>query len=348
MSAATFWLTLRWFFGIGIVTVLCWRVLRRPGLRDILLYGVIGVVSLWIIIDPSVTDRFLEDGVRAVPLARLVVLLLCAQLVWLLAVLVLRDRGREQAGAHVRLVEATSAELERLAGGPSPDLFKEIMVVLPAYREEDNIASVLERIPREVMGRAVGIVVVVDGADDPTANVVRRYPDVVLLRQVARIGSGAALRLGYRFCAAHDVEVVVSMDSDGQHDPAELPTLLAPILAGTHDIVIGNRAIGGWEVESTWRYAGLHLIGFLPRTVLGMGVWDCSNTYRAFRLASLMRLRLEEPQYHTLELVFKAHRAGLPMMEVPVRVLARRSGQSKKGGTLLYGYQFMKRFLRNL
>ena len=79
-----------------------------------------------------------------------------------------------------------------------------------------------------------------------------------------------------------------------------------------------------------------------------MGVWDCSNTYRAFRLSALMTLRLEEPQYHTLELVFKAHRAGLRMTEVPVRVLARHSGKSKKGGTLYYGYQFMKRFLRNL
>lgn len=333
-----------------IVGIMGWRVLRRQRsrVRDLLLEGAFGFVSLWIIIDPSVTNRFLEQGVQAVPVGRLVVLLLCAQLVWLVAVLVLRDRVHEEATRHTSLVEATSLELERARGGPDPELFKEVMVVMPACREERNIAAVLDRMPTEVAGRPVGVVVVVDGADDPTCAVVRRYPAVVLLRQVVRIGSGAALRLGYRVCATHGVSVVVSMDSDGQHDPADLPQLLAPVLAGSHDVVVGNRAAGGWEVESVWRYVGLHLTGFLTSRVLRMAVWDCSNTFRAFRLAPLMRLKLEEPQYHTLELVFKAHRAGLRMTEVPVRVLARRSGESKKGGTLLYGYQFLKRLLRNL
>ena len=346
----TVWFWLRWIFGIVVVSTVGWRLLRgrRPGLRDLALYGTITIVSLWILIDPSVTDRFFQTGLRALPLGRLVVLLLCAQLAWLIALLVLRERSEEQAHRHERLVEATSVEIEKARGGPPPDLFKPVMVVLPAYREERNIGAVLDALPTEIEGRPLGVVVVVDGADDPTASVVRRYPHVVLLNQVVRIGSGAALRLGYRFCAEHRVEAVVSMDSDGQHDPADLPTVLAPILAGTHDVVVGNRALGGWEVESMWRFVGLHLTGFLTRTVLRTGVWDCSNTYRAFRLPQLMTLQLEEAQYHTLELVFKAHRAGLRMTEVPVRVHARRSGESKKGGTLYYGYQFMKRFLRNL
>ena len=219
------------------------------------------------------------------------------------------------------------------------------MVILPACREEANIAHVLRKIPKEIDGHSIGIMVVVDGIGDPTADVIRtHFPHVAVLHQVIQIGSGAALHLGYQLCVKQGVRIVVSMDSDGQHDPEDLPKLVAPVLAGTHEVVIGNRLQGGWEIESAWRFVGLHIFGFIVRHILRINAWDCSNNYRAFLLKPIFGLGLEEAQYHTLELLFKAKRSGLRIGEAPTRVLARRSGFTKKGNTIFYGYQFLKRF----
>lgn len=344
------WIYLRILFAIAIPTFLGWRLLKHWPLRvrDALLYGSIGILSLLVIVQPSAIDWFLDLGrIRAIPLGRLVVLLLFAQLFWLAAFLILRERSNAGIELHENLVRTLSAELEKANAKIHPAKFREIMMVLPAYREEENITHVLEKIPTEVDGYPIGVVVVVDGVADPTYDVVReRFPEVVVLRQVVRIGSGAALHLGYQFCAMYGVRIVVSMDSDGQHSPEDLPTLLAPLLAGTHDVVIGNRLKGGWEVTSAWRFVGLHIFGFIVHTILRINAWDCSNTYRAFLLEPVMGLGLEEVQYHTLELIFKAHRAGLRIGEAPVRVLARKSGSTKKGSSLYYGYQFLKKLLR--
>ena len=113
-----------------IVAIMLWRALRRPGPRlgDIVLYGVLGVVSLWIVIDPAIGDRFLEPGVGAVPLGRLVVLLLCAQLVWLVMVLVLtsycrRCRSRDPgsvSGPGARSITSTTISAPRHASSSPP------------------------------------------------------------------------------------------------------------------------------------------------------------------------------------------------------------------------------------
>jgi len=344
------WFPLRIVFGVGVSMLLLWRFsrLRRIRLWDVILYSSIGIVSLWIVIAPSITDKFFFFySIRNVPLGRLVSLLIFAQFFWLAGFLLLRERSNSQLERYNWLILVLSAELEKAKGELDPKKFQEVMVVLPAFREEKNISRVLEKIPKEVDGHSIGVLVAVDGMSDPTYDVVRKFfPEAVAVRQVVQVGSGAALHLGYQLCAMHGVRIVVSMDSDGQHSPEELPVLLKPILDGTHDVVVGNRLDGGWEVESSWRFIGLHLFGFVIRTIMRIPAWDCSNTYRAFGLESVMGLGLVEAQYHTLELIFKAHRAGLRIGEVPVRVLARRHGESKKGNTLYYGYQFLKRLFR--
>ena len=344
------WLLLRIVFGFGISVLLLWRFCRLGRIRlwDVILYPGIGIVTLWIVIDPSIMDKFyIFYGIRNVPLGRLVALLIVAQFFWLAGFLLLRERSNNQLEHYNRLVLVLSAELEKAKGEIEPEKFQEVMVVLPAFREEKNISGVLKKIPKEVEGHSVGILVAVDGIGDPTYDVVRKnFPDAVAVRQVVQIGSGAALHLGYQLCAMHGVRIVVSMDSDGQHSPDELPVLMKPILDGTHDVIVGNRIQGGWEVESSWRFIGLYLFGFIVRTIMRIPAWDCSNTYRAFELEPVMGLGLVEAQYHTLELIFKAHRKGLRVGEVPVRVLARQHGNSKKGNTLYYGYQFLKRLIR--
>lgn len=346
---ATAWIPIRIFLGVGILALLLWSFRRLSSIRiwDILLYGGIGAISLWIIVDPSATDKFIFSRIREIPLGRLVALLIFAQFFWLAVFLILRERSRNQLERFHQLVLVLSAEFEKLKAEINSNKFQEIMVVLPAFREEENISAVLEKIPKEVEGHSIGVLVAVDGIGDPTYDVVReKFPEAIAIRQVVQIGSGGALHLGYQMCAMHGVRIVVSMDSDGQHSPEELPSLLKPVLEGNLDVVIGNRLQGGWEVESLWRFVGLHIFGFVIRRLMRIHAWDCSNTYRAFLLDPIMSLGLVEAQYHTLELIFKAHRTGLRIGEVPIRILARKHGTSKKGNTFYYGYQFLKRLFR--
>ncbi len=341
---------LRVIMAIVVIILFSWSLIRSHQIkfRDVSLYLPLCVVSVFVLLKPSIIDQFLDLGrIRTIPLGAAVVWLLFAQLFWLAAILILRERSHTQIDRYHNLVRALSAEREMAGKNIDPAKFHEIMVVLPAYREEDNIAQVLEQIPEEFDGHAMGVLVVVDGLEDPTYNVIRnRFPNAIALRQFVQIGQGAALQLGYRFCAANGVRIVVSMDADGQHSPEDLSAVLQPVLSGEYDIVIGSRIQGGWVKESLWRFVGLHLFGFLIKYVLGVNSWDCTNNYRAFLLKPVMKLGLVESQYQSLEFIFKAHRAGLRIGEAPVRVLARSSGTSKKGSTIYYGYQFLKRLVR--
>lgn len=219
-----------------------------------------------------------------------------------------------------------------------------IYVVIPAYNEADNIEAVLARVPDEVLGLRVRPLVVVDGATDQTQHVVERMNHAAIGYTVNR-GGGSALKAGYEIALEDDAEIVVTLDADGQHSPEEIERLVKPILDGTADLVNGSRVLGTYEKDSQVRAAGVVVFNWLVSLLTLTHITDCSNAFRAIRTSELAKLQLRQSQFHTSELLIEALKRGLRVIEVPITITRRMSGESKKGMTLTYGWGFTRAIL---
>ena len=222
---------------------------------------------------------------------------------------------------------------------------KEITVIIPALNEAENLDYILPKMPKSIMGHPLGVLVVDDGSVDNTVDVVAKHGYSVVPNPINR-GGGAALRLGYDIAVASGAKIIVTMDADGQHLPEEVERLVAPILNDALDIVIGSRVLGQHEKDSIFRWVGIHVFNFVINLLAGTRITDCSNGFRAFRMDSLKKVLLVQDQFHTAELIIDAARKGMRIGEVPVTVLRRFSGESKKGKNLSYGFNFSKTILK--
>jgi hypothetical protein len=218
-------------------------------------------------------------------------------------------------------------------------------VVLPAYNEAENIPEVLSELPERVCDLPVATIVVADGSTDSTEATARELGAIVIRRDLRR-GSGAAVRVGYQAALRSGAHVVVTMDSDGQHDPQEMERLVKPLLEGQADMVQGSRVLGSFEVESNVRKHGVRLfskvLSWLSRTKIS----DPSNGYRAVTADALMRLDLRQDQFYVSEMILEASRTGLRVIEVPITLRRRASGTTKKPTTFRYAWGFSKAIVR--
>lgn len=272
--------------------------------------------------------------------SRLIAILIASNLgLWLL-LLALRARGHRQADQFDHLVRALGrSEFRRLY--PERQRLSDVVVVIPAYEERDNIGAVLDAMPDSACGLPLEALVVDDGSADDTAEVARRHGALVVRTPVRR-GGGAALRLGFDIALEHGARIVVTMDADGQHLPSEIGSLVRPIVESDAAFVIGSRILGHHDSESRVRHLGIHVFNLLIRLLTPVKVTDCSNGFRALRAAELSRVLLRQDQFHTAELIIDAAKKGIAIAEVPVSVERRASGESKKGRDWAYGLSFAR------
>jgi glycosyltransferase involved in cell wall biosynthesis len=206
-----------------------------------------------------------------------------------------------------------------------------ISVVIPALDEEEPIAEVVRavaatNIPRE-------IIVVDNGSTDRTASHARAAGAKVV--EEPRRGYGRACRAGVH-ALSPECDIVVFLDGDGSDCPEFMSQLIEPIVAGTHDFVIGSRTRGQREPGSMnfQQVASGYLAGFLLRLLYGVRYTDMSP-FRAIRPDVLETLAMKEETYGwNLEMQMRAARAGLRILEIPVNHRCRTGGQSKVSGTL--------------
>jgi glycosyltransferase involved in cell wall biosynthesis len=178
--------------------------------------------------------------------------------------------------------------------------------------------------------------VVADGCADATAKEADAAGAVVADVPVNR-GQGAALRLGYRIAREGGARFIVTTDADGQYNPAEIPSLLQPIIDGRADFVTGSRQLGSQESHDPVRRAGTLFFAFLVSTLTGQRVSDTTFGLRAMRAEVTGAVRLSQPQYQASELLIGVITHGYRVLEVPATIHRRRVGESKKGSNPLYG-----------
>ena len=219
---------------------------------------------------------------------------------------------------------------------------KPAMILIPAYNEADNLKELLPKIPKQIKGIEVGVLVVDDGSDDETSALVAEMSGVCIVKNLINRGGGAALRLGYDILQKAGVPYCVTMDADGQHRPVDIEKLLMPILENRYDCVIGSRILGDREKANWLRITGVYFFSQMVSVLLGKKITDPSSGFRAFRMEAMATIRLHEDQYHTSELIIESVRKGLRIGEVPITILKRKYGKSKKGKDLAYGFHFAR------
>jgi glycosyltransferase involved in cell wall biosynthesis len=202
-----------------------------------------------------------------------------------------------------------------------------VVVFLPAHDEEATVADVVARVPRLVLGRRVECLVVDDGSGDRTAELAARAGATVLSSPVNR-GLGAAVRQGLAAAGERGAAAVAFCDADREYDPAELERLVAPILEGRADYVVGSRFAG--EIRRMLprrRLGNLALTGLL-RFVARAPIGDGQSGFRALSGAAAADAEIAHDynyaQVLTLDLLAKGYR----YLEVPIGDQFRTTGRS--------------------
>ena len=283
----------------------------------------------------AVRDAF---GLQGTPLSGLVVTLIVAVAIEFFLLIAQSARIDDNRKRLSRLVTALARQTLEVP----PELSRPgVAIVLPALNEADNLDVLLHRIPATIAGLDVVVIVVDDGSNDETPAIVRR-DGAILISHPVNQGGGAALKLGYQVAWDLGAPIIVTMDADGQHDPAELGHLIEPIIEDRADFVIGSRLKGDHEAASRIRHLGIYVFNGIISVLARKKVTDCSSGYRAFRASELRKLGLYEDQFHTSETILAAVKTGLRIEEVPVTISRRHSGLSKKPGAVRYGWGFMR------
>jgi glycosyltransferase involved in cell wall biosynthesis len=222
-----------------------------------------------------------------------------------------------------------------------------IDVVIPALNEEASLPLVLAALPHPPVRR---VVVADNGSADGTARVAREGGAVVV--PAARRGYGSACLAGLDHLRRNDPpDVVVFVDADFSDSPEELPRLVAPILAGEADLVIGSRVLGQRERGALLPQARAgNLVACLLIRLLYRHRYTDLGPFRAARWDALERLGMSDPNFGwTAEMQVKALRHGLRVTEVPVSY-RKRVGVSKITGTVTgtvrAGYKILWTVLR--
>jgi Glycosyl transferase family 2 len=331
---------------IGGIALIVYAVVRRRSLRnaDVLILFAAGL-GLALVSGTEITDKLLSafsfekgNGGRILGLAVFAI--------FILFLLILR--ALSQGARNSRQLSAALEGLawEEFRQAKLPERFHgKIAILVPAYNEADNIGYVLDLVPDQVCDVPTAVLVVDDGSRDSTGDVAAEHGAAVA-RHVTNRGGGAALRTGYRLMVESGAEIVVTLDADGQHLPAEMERLVKPVLDGEVDVAHGSRVLGHADRNHFARELGIVFFNRIVSAITRTHVTDCSNGYRAVRTTVLPQLVLRQEQFHTSEFMIEAIKRGIPAREVPITVERRLHGHSKKPAVVRYGLGFANAIVR--
>ena len=219
------------------------------------------------------------------------------------------------------------------------------LIVIPTYNERECLPGIVPAV-RAVVPAAT-VLVVDDNSPDGTGaladQLAARDVQVQVLHRAGKEGLGAAYLAAFRQAlgAGQRWRRVVQMDADFSHDPKDVPRLLTALDAGA-DLAVGSRYVSGGGTEN-WG-VGRQLIsrggGLYARMVLGIGVRDLTAGFKAWKLSALRRLDLDAVNAKgygfQIEMTYRTMRAGLQVVEIPVRFVDRRVGNSKMAGSIFF------------
>lgn len=199
-----------------------------------------------------------------------------------------------------------------------------VFVQIPCLNEEETLPTVLASIPREMPGvDDVEILVIDDGSSDRTLEVARALGVRHFVHHTRNMGLARSFRDGVDYALRHGADIVVNTDGDNQYPQDRIPDLVAPLIAGTADIVIADRQTHTIEHFSPFKKVMQRVGSQVVNGAADTDLPDAASGFRAYSRASLMRLNIVTEFSYTMETIIQAGHKRLRIASVPVETNAK-------------------------
>ena len=217
------------------------------------------------------------------------------------------------------------------------------VLCLPTYNERENLEHMIEALGGVLDTARDRVLVIDDGSPDGTGEIADRLaaalPWVSVLHRETKEGIGPAYVAGFRRALEEGAELILEMDCDFSHDPADVPRLIGAM--SDADLVLGSRyAPGGGTANWGFARRVISRGGCLyAQTILGLRIRDLTGGFKCFRRTALEAIDLDALSAHgyafQIETTYRIVRAGLRVQEVPITFVERRAGASKMTGSIV-------------
>jgi len=205
-----------------------------------------------------------------------------------------------------------------------------LVVMIPAYNEENSLPAVIREIPRDIPSvDQVEILVVNDGSTDATVDVAKRAGADRIISHKKNMGLGITFKDGLEEALRMGADIIVNTDADGQYNGAEISRLIEPILKEEADVVIGNRQIDELDHMPWQKRAGNKMATWVTRRATGLPILDAQTGFRAFSREAALRMTLVSGSYtYVQETLIEAANKRLTVEQIPIE-FRRREGPSR-------------------
>lgn len=205
-----------------------------------------------------------------------------------------------------------------------------LVVMIPAYNEEETIASVIKEIPREILGISIiEVLVINDGSTDRTIEEALQNGADKIINFKNRKGLAYSFKAGLETALGMGADIIVNIDADGQYDSREIPKLIQPILNGKADFVLGSRMKGTIEYMPFQKIIGNHIATWVTRYVSDLRVSDSQSGFRAYTRDAALHFNILGDFTYVQETLIQAANMGLVYDEVPISFRKRINGSSR-------------------
>ncbi len=203
-----------------------------------------------------------------------------------------------------------------------------LSIIIPVYNEQLTIGNIIDR--TQIAAKKIGVpfeIIVVDDRSYDSSLTVARQRKIRIFTLKEHLGKGYALRAGFLKAKG---DIIVTIDSDASHLPEELNEVLAPVLSGEVDMVIGSRYMNHKQVEARkLNKFGVRIFNYLIQLFTGVGITDSQSGYRAMKREVLEKQKLKSGEYEIeSEMLVKTAKAGFRVSEVPITFEQRTYGRS--------------------
>ena len=186
--------------------------------------------------------------------------------------------------------------------------------IIPAYNEQGSIGDIVSKAKEQVDE----VIVIDDGSTDETSSLAK-LAGAIVIKHKKNMGYGAALQSCFKQARKYDANVMVVLDSDGQHDPSEIPLLLQRIKALNADVVIGSRFLNGTNGIPIYRKFGIKVLNSVTNAVSGLEISDTQSGYRAYSKNAINKISIDSAGMSAgSEILIQAKRNDLKIEEVSI------------------------------